>query len=286
MKNTILILIAALMAIAGLLALASSSSDYAAEKLFYRAMKLNREIVLNPDVAPPGMLQRVERGLQKIVQKYAKSKITKQAHLVLAEFYFNNKEYKKALATLDVIIAAYSDDRPVLSQAHFLKGNAYEKQNRWEEALREYRFVRDKYPDTLLALEVPLYIGNYYKKKNNFEQAKTAYHEAAIFYKQMEAQNRGKPAGYASASLLLQAYVELNDYEQAGQMVEEIIQSYPQLLPLIQQAANIEVIFIKNLNKPEKAIELFTLIKTKTDNPQLIEALEKKIEFLKAQKKF
>ena len=73
------------------------------------------------------------------------SKTTKLAHLVLAEFYLSNKEYKQAIATLDNIIDTYTDDASTLSKAHFLKGNSYEKQNRWEDALREYITLRDKF---------------------------------------------------------------------------------------------------------------------------------------------
>ncbi|MCQ9208883.1 MAG: tetratricopeptide repeat protein, partial [Omnitrophica bacterium] len=165
-------------------------------------------------------------------------------------------------------------------------GNSYEKQNQWNRALREYTTLRDKYSDTPLALEVPLYIGNYYKGKKRYTQANKAYHEATIFYKRIERENRGKPRGYACANLSLRAYLELKDYEQAGKIAEDIINNYPQLIALVQQAINIDLIFIKKLNKPEKAIELYTLIQTKTDDPKLKQALGKTIEFLKAQKEF
>jgi len=286
MRDTTLILIAVLMAVAGMLALATSGADYAAEKLFYQAMKAHREIALNPDVVPPGMLSRVERNLQTILQRYPKSKTAKVAHLVLAEFYFNNKEYEQAIASLDIIIDTYSDDVPTLSKAHFLKGNSYEKQNQWDRALREYITLRDKYTNTPLALQVPLYIGSYYKGKKRYTQANQAYHEATIFYKKIERENSTKPRGYAAASLLLQAYIELGEYEQAGKTVEDIINNYPQLIVLVQQVVNIDSIFIKKLNKHEKAIELYKLIKTKTKNPELKGALDKKIEFLRGQKEF
>ena len=69
------------MAVAGMLALTTSGADYAAEKLFYQAMKAHREITLNPDVVPPGMLSRVESNLQKILRRYPESKTAKLAHL-------------------------------------------------------------------------------------------------------------------------------------------------------------------------------------------------------------
>ncbi|MCQ9208827.1 MAG: hypothetical protein NG712_05565, partial [Omnitrophica bacterium] len=77
MKDTTLILIAVLMAVAGMLALTTSGADYAAEKLFYQAMRAYKEIALNPDVVPPGVLSRVERDLKKILQRYPKSKTAK-----------------------------------------------------------------------------------------------------------------------------------------------------------------------------------------------------------------
>ncbi|MDD5680420.1 MAG: hypothetical protein PHI59_04175, partial [Candidatus Omnitrophica bacterium] len=70
MKKTIINLILILAAVAVLLSLLSIGDEYAAEKLLYRASKINEKIISNPDVVPPKMLALVESTLTKIIQKY------------------------------------------------------------------------------------------------------------------------------------------------------------------------------------------------------------------------
>lgn len=284
MKNVILILISVLMLVCGVLLLISSNDDYAAERLFYHAAKANREIAINPDVAPPKMLKRVEDGLQRIVKTYPGAKATKPAHLMLAEFYVMNERYEQAHSTLDEIISKYSQDKLISSRAYFLKGSAYEKQDLWDKALQQYTTLRDKYSDTELGLSIPLYIGNYYEGKGDAAGADEAYRQAALFYTKLETENRGQALGYVSANLSVSAYIRLDEYEQAGRLLEDMVDNYPQLLPLAQQFSRIDLIFLKKLNKSEKAIEIYRKIRKKTDNNELIGFINDKIEALEAQK--
>lgn len=284
MRKTVLILIITLLAVYGTLSIVSSNDDYAAERLFFKATKINRKIIANPDVVPPVMLTSVENTLKKILDKYPKSKIVKAAHLGLAEFYFKNKKYDRTLSTADEIIDTYGQDKTILSKAYFLKGATYERQNLWEEALKEYIILRDKFTETPLGLGVPLYIGDYYTGKERYAKADGAYNEASLFYKRIERENRGEAFGYTAANLLFQTYVRMQKYEQAGEVVEDTVNNYPKLLVFTQQLPKIELIFIKTLNKPEKAIEIYNNIKEKTDESGLIKFIDEKIKGLEAQK--
>ncbi len=283
MRNTVLILIAVLMAVWGVLAVISSSGEYAAEKLFYRAMKTYKKIADNPDVAPPAMLVSVENDLKRIVEKYPDSQTAKATRLVLAEFYLRNKDYEQALSALDEIINVYTQDKLILSKAHFLKGAAYEKQNQWEKALQEYAILRNEYTDTPLGLQVPLYLGAYYSAKERYLEAEQAYNEAVLFYEKLAAENKGKAYGYAAANFLLQVQMNLRNYEQAGKVLQDIINDYPNLLTFSQQLPKIEAIFVKKLNKPDKALQVYEIIRDKTDNQKLLEFLDGRIAALNVQ---
>jgi tetratricopeptide (TPR) repeat protein len=284
MKKTVLFLILILVAVYGILAMISSSEDYAAEKLFYHAIKIKRIIAINPDVTPPVMLTSVEGSLKEILERYPRSKMAKGAHLTLAEFYLENKKYGRAHSTLEDIINTYSQDKSILSKAHFLKGITYEKQNLLDEALKEYKILQDKYIDTHLGLQIPLYIGDTYVRKGRYTEADKAYNEAALFYERLESENRGKTLGYAAANLLLQAYLNLKQYEQAGKTLEDTVNNYPELPSLVQQMPNIELIFVKKLKEPEKAIAVYNSIKEKTNNSKLLKFIEERIKTLEAQK--
>jgi tetratricopeptide (TPR) repeat protein len=271
------------MVVFGVLNIISSGYDYAAERLFYQAMKTYSKIAANPDASIPKMQIYVEKRLQKILTKYPKAEIAKEAHLTLAEFYITNKKYVQALSVLYDIFNSYSDDKIILSRAQFLKGSAYEKSNQWDKALREYRILRDRYTDSHLALRVPLYIGDYYRRNKMYAQANKAYQESVLYYKNLEKEERGQIPGYASANLLMYAYMELGQYEQAGKVVEDIINHYPKLLIFSHQLANIELIFIQQLRQPEKALEIYKNIRAKTDNCELKKELEQRIKAIEVQ---
>lgn len=272
------------MVVAGLLSLISSRADYSAEKLFYQATKVGRKIALNPDVAPPTMLASVERGLKKIVEKYPKAAIAKIAHLSLAEYYLNKEEYAQAESRADEIIAKYTEDRDTLSKAYFIKGSAFEKQDQWNKALKEYQTLRDRYTDTLVGLGMPIYIAEYYKGKQKYDQADLAYQDAINFYRKLERENRAKVLGYAAANLLINSHLALEQYEQAGQVLENTLNNYPKVQVFAQQIPSIEAIFIKKLNKPERALQLYENIRDKIDNKQILEFVDERIKALNVQK--
>ena len=284
MKKTILILISTLLAVYLVLSVLGMGGEYAAERLFYRALKLNRKIIINPDVAPPGLAASVENDLRQLLKKYPKSNVAKRANMTLAEFYITNKRHGDALSTLNAIMQTYAADMTTLSAAQFLKGIVYERQNKWNNALREYTTLRDRYTDTRLGLQVPLYIAKHYSEKGSPAEAEAAYKDAAVFYEKLKNDNKGKPLGYAASNLLIQTHLRLQDYKRAGSLLAESIERYPSAVNLLQLLPYVELIFVKKLNRPEKAVEIYQDAKTKIKNEKFIKFMDKKIEGVKIQK--
>ena len=108
MKIVVFILLSILLIVFIALEKISEDNTYTPEKLFYEAVKINRQIAKNPKSALPKMYLDVERNLQKIVTEYPESALAKEAHLMLAQFYLNNKKYVQALAASFDIINKYS----------------------------------------------------------------------------------------------------------------------------------------------------------------------------------
>jgi len=281
MKKTILTLILILIVVYIILSILGSGGEYAAEKLFYRGMKANEKIVINPDVAPPKLLAYVEETFQKVLRKYPNSDTAKSARMALAEFYAMRKKYDKAIMTLDEIINTEKDVY-ILSKAHFFKGNIYEKQDVWDKALKEYTILRDEYTNTPLGLQMPLYIEKYYTAKSKEAEANKAYSEAVLFYEKLEKENRGKMLGYAALTMLRETYIVRGEHEQAGSVIENAINDYPTLLTFAQQLPYVELIFVNVLKRPEKAIEIYKNVIGKTKDKELIEILQKRISQLEA----
>lgn len=280
MKKIIIILALILICVYAALAVLGSRGEYTAEKLFYRAMKTNNKIISNPDVVPPALSLAVENDLKTILKKYPKSNTAKITSITLSEFYLTQKKYDKALGLLNAILKTDNQDVVMASRAQFLKGLVYERQDQWADALREYNILRNKYPNTQIGLQVPLYIGRYYDSKGMQADAQKEYESAVAFYKNIESANRGKMLGYAASNFLGQAYMNLKRYEEAGGTIENMVNNYPSEMTYYQCLPAVEFIYLKTLNRPAKVIEIYKGVQGKTKDAQLKKFLSLKIKDL------
>lgn len=282
MKKLIITLVLILIVIYAALAILGSGGEYAAEKLFYKAMKKASELAANPDVAPPLQLVLVERELKLLMSKYPNANITKFGHMGLLELYINNKRYDEAMDLAEVIKGKYSSDVGTLSTAQFAKGLIYEKQDKWDKALAEYNILKEKYPTTQLGIQSPLYIWKYYETKGLDSQAKDAYQNAIAFYTKMGKEYSSKMAGYTASILLIQTYLDIKDYESAGKTLEKTLHEYSSPMAFVQLLPLTQNIYIENLNNPKKAIEIYKYVMSKTKDPRLAKILKQKIKALES----
>jgi len=277
-KKTIIVLVSILVAVFIALSILGAGGEYAAERLFYRAMKGSGKITVNPDVAPPAMIASVEKTFLKIIKKYPRTNTAKAAHISLAEFYIFNKDYDKAFKLIGSILATKSFGNGVLSSAQFLKGFAYERQGKWDAALREYMALRDNFTDTQFGIQIPMYIGKHYEDEGKTAEANAAYADAAQFYANLAAREKGKAMGYAALNFLMHSYMSVKNYEQAGRTLEEMIDTYPLPLTMSQQFPYIDYIYTKELKRPDKAVAIYKGIQGRVKDEKLIKFLQGAID--------
>ena len=284
MKKPIIILVLILVAVYAALSILGSGGDYAAERLLYKIMKNGSKITSNPDVAPPAQLAAIESDLKALIKKYPTTKTARIANIGLMEFYITSKKYNEAMVLAAVINRNYGQDAAIVSTAQFLKGVAYERMNKWNKALEEFRILKEKYPNTQLGMEIPIYIGKYYDSKGLDREAKEAYRDAAAFYSKMEREYSGKMLGYTASILLLQSYLNMRDYGSAGNALEDTLKKYYSPLALNQLLPLVEPIFIQDLKNPQKAIEIYKYLMSKTKNTRFIKVLERRIKKIESVK--
>jgi len=284
MKKTVYVLIALLIIVYLLLSLLGRDNEYAAERALYRAAKAYQKIAVNPDVVPPAMFTAVEGQLKLILEKYPKTNAAKAAQFALAEFYNLNKKYDESINVLDTIINSAANNSILLSKAHFLKGNVYERQHKTGKASAEYAILRDKYKETPLGLKAPIFIGDCYARSEKYAEADKAYNEAANFYGKLEKDYRGKAVGYLASNFLLQIYAHLDKYNEAGKVIEDTIDNYPSEYTYSQYAPSVEAIFVKKLNNPAKAVEIYKRILEKSKDKRLKKVLGQRVGALEGKK--
>ncbi|MDB4349693.1 hypothetical protein OAA99_01930, partial [Omnitrophica bacterium] len=106
---------------------------------------------------------------------------------------------------------------------------------------------------------------------------KEEFNNAVTFYEGLRNKNKGTLFGYTASNMAVQAYMFLERYEDAGRVMEETIADYPITLTFAQQFPLIESIYIKALNRPEKAINIYRSIIETTEDERIEGFLHDKI---------
>lgn len=282
MRKVIAALILVLIGTYIALTLISDNKEYAAERMFYKALKMSQKVVMNPEIALPGLISSVDGTYRKLMEKFPNTQIAKRAHMALAEFYMAVKKYDDAIKVLTSFVDAKYDNADLSSRALLFKAAIFEKQGQWDKALKEYKIMQELYSQTPLGMMVPIYLGRYYAKKGDSEASAAAYRDAALYYEKLENDNRGNIIGFTASNLALQAYMEIGNFEAAGTAVESAMKNYPLQYAYEKYLPFVEHIYVVKLNRPDKALEIYNDVIGKIKDGNFKKFVEKKIEELRA----
>ncbi|MFH1594735.1 MAG: hypothetical protein ABID09_08590 [Candidatus Omnitrophota bacterium] len=281
MKRTILTGLVILIVVFTVLAFLGRGSEYIAEKLLYKTLEEYAVINANPEVSPPRMIAKVEKGLIETIDRFPDANASKMAYIKLVELYLISKQYDKVTRACNEIIEKYKDDIPFLSQVYFALVVANEASGRWDKSLVYLKILRDEYFTTPLGLQAPLYTARYYERKGMKAEAAKEYGEAVSFYTELSKEKHGTMFGYAASSVLIQAYMGIQAYEAAGKAVEDTIKAYPTAMTLVQILPYVELIYVSTLNDRRKAADIYRYIRERTSDKRLKKLLYDKIVDLK-----
>lgn len=281
MLKTLFIASLILVLAAGTLSLLGQNSEYIAERLMHKATVNYSVVISNPDVVPPGMIEHTKDSLKYIIEKFPESRVAKLAHLKLIGVYFGNRQYDEMLLLTDTILKRYNDDAVLSSKAQFSKAAVYETKGEWSRAEQELKVLGDKYANTPLGLRAPYYIAAYYNKKGNQKEVERALNEALVFYGNLKEQYAGSSLGYEASTKLMETYLNLKQYEDAGEAIKELIKEYPGSSTVLKHLAYIDLIFLQRLQAPDEAIEIYQHGIEHAGNDKIREYFQKKIELIR-----
>lgn len=277
MKRLAIILISVLVIVYLGLSMIDRESEYKAERLLFMTMKRYSAITSNPDVVPPKLLSSVERSLQKLTEKYPNTRSAKKGYFKLNELYIADKQYDKALALADQMLERYPEDIAMASNAHFTKAIAYQMSEDWESALGEFTILRERYDNTAIGLSVPMHIVRYYRSQGEGDKAESVLREAIQFYDNLRKSFRATALGYVASNFLVQTYMALEQYEDAGRVVQGMLVEYPTDSTLMQNIPYIELIYVQALGQPNRAVNIFRTVLSRVENPRVKGYIEEKI---------
>jgi len=258
--------------------------QYSIEKQYWQVQQQAEKIFKNPHASPPKELERVVRVLNGFIQKYPQSNLSIEADFNIARLYMAKEEYEKARTQLQTIINKYNQAKlePIRVEAVFLSGNSYEREDKWNLALEQYRKIMQDYPTTIRGLDIPIYIAQHYKVKYQPDKMIAAYQEAIGYYNALAQKYPNSPLAYRAHTLVPACYIALKEWQNAIGALNTVIEKYKD--KIIQDRALVDIALIyknelKDKMKAKEALEKLIkdypqskLIKTAT---AILEELEK-----------
>ena len=281
MKKTILIFVGIIVALYLVVSLINYKSEYNAEVRLFKANKLLSQILQSPESVPTRFFERTVNAYKKVIAKFPNSASAKRAVLSVGQVYIINNKFEQARQELRQYEIAYKDNKDMLSDIQFLIGNAYEKEGKWSTAQGIYNSILEKYPDSLTAMQIPIYIGRYFLKNGKTEDAILTYQQAAVYYQKIARQNPESEKGYLALSNVVTCYVDQKLWPEALDSLTNLVNEYPKSRELPKLLQIINLLCLEQLKNPQKAIEIYEEFIQKHPENAMVKALKAAIEKLK-----
>ncbi len=263
------------------LVLSSCSKEYNAERALWKAGRHARDIAKNPDAIPPSEYNRTIEEYKTIINKFSGLGIERDARFGLGQFYILKKDYEAARREFKEIFRLYPEEKGLLASAQFALGNSYEKEGVWEQALIEYRKLIEDFPNSNLALQMPIYIAGYYEKQREEAAREKAFRDAVQYYQRIASENPKTELGYSAENLIVFSYLKLGDWEKAVEALETLVIDYPKSRAVAQNLKLASDICIKKLDSPEKTVSIYERFISENPNHPLSDKIKERIEVLK-----
>lgn len=255
--------------------------EYLAERKLYFTDKAFTSILKGPEFIPPAFYAQTAAQYKDIITKYAKTVSSKKARLLLGGLYVSKKEFAAARGEFNDILKKFPEDKNYCAEALFAIGNSYEAEAKWAEALSTYESIMDNYIGTTRALNTPLHIANYYKRKDDDASKNNYLLKAAGYYKKIAQTYPNSQLGYIALNYEIASFQLLEKWGAVLEMLKNILFDYPNAPDIIRNLRRIEMIAIQRLKAPQRAIDIFEDFIKQYPEHRLNNILQKQIKLLR-----
>ena len=232
------------------------SDQYSIEREHWYLQKQTEKISKNPAGSPPNELIRVVSLMRKFIAKYPQNTLALDTEFDIARLYMVKEEYENARSQLNSIISKFSAMKAICSEATYFIGYTYEKQEKWSQALTQYKKIISDYPITRRGMGMPIYIAQYYKAKHQPEKMIAAFKEAIVHYDALAKANPGTVLAYSAGVSVANCYAAIKDWANTISSLNNIIEKYKGKINADGILMNIAVIYSKELKDKTKAKEV------------------------------
>ncbi|MBU1854026.1 MAG: tetratricopeptide repeat protein [Candidatus Omnitrophica bacterium] len=247
---------------------AGCTDQYRSERDFYRATKLSRNILINPEAIPPREFQRAVNAYKLVIERYPDTWSAKKAGVALGSLYLAKGAYREAREKFEEILGIYPADKNVAAEAKFLIGKSYENEEMWDKAILEYQELIKDYPDTVIGIGLPMYIAQYYEKGKDIIERNRIYGDVIMHYTEISEENPNTEIAFKADSFIAMCYLKIENWPQAVKSLGKLAMDYPMNENIELTLRMVEDISVSKLNSPELAVEIFDkFLKEYPDHP-------------------
>lgn len=235
------------------LGLTGCSKDYMAEREFYKAEQVLKQIKLVED---PSALSPAAEAFQRVVDKYPASKKALQSLEIISNIRLKQKDYASAREAMTDIVRNFSSRGNKVADARYRIAQIYELENNWEGANRTYWELAEFSPLHVKGLYAPIKVLSYYKKEGNKRDLEKAYVRTLDHYHSLEKQIGPIDSSAPIKNYLAMAYMINGEDDKALASWKEIYTQFPKhpYAPLAM-LASAELLW--NRQGPDSAISTY-----------------------------
>ncbi len=218
---------------------------------------------------------------QRILNTYPDHANIAKVYLAKGGLYVSQRKFDDARSEFKRILDNYPNIQDACIQAQLAIGKTYEMENNWNKALNEYQWVLEAFPRHPKALDVPLYIANYYRINNEKNLADAAYTSAIKHYKGVVSKYPDTMLATMAMDHLSTCYVRLDKWQQAAEALESMLKMKLSHPKRINSTLALAGMYEEKLNSAAKALEKYSALLNDYPNIPLVQSVQQKTNELK-----
>jgi len=220
------------------------SREFKAERQMWRAHKRAQAIYKNPKGTPPFQLAQVQKEYQKILDKYPKSLFSIQAQFSIGHLYLVMGDFERARSEYKKLNVDCDKRGNLCAEAIFAIGQSYELEEKWSQALIQYKSILSSFPFSSKSLDLPIYIIRHYQRTKDAAGVNRSCDEALSYYASLKSKTKAEKGDYILDSLIARSLIEAGRWQEAVDVLEKTVIRYPNMGP--DEALMLKAVIYKN----------------------------------------
>jgi TolA-binding protein len=240
---------------------------YAAERLLWHANRNAAAVQRDPLRAAEADVSAAVDGYRQVVDRCPGTLEAARAQMAIGSIYYSREQYAQAQEAFALVWRLYGQFRELAANAQFLKGQALERQDQWDEAVQAYEELFTNQPWTMQAMRARFYIAEAWERRGDQAASQKAYERAIKVYR--EAVKAAPTPELASQmySFIAVAHERLQQWEEALGIYQTIAQQFPNTSKAPVALFAMGALYKSRLNDHERSKETFgELIKQYPDH--------------------